>query len=55
MLFWTFDLQKKKKLRLKIENLDLQFCAEFNADSKTCLYFFLAFIVFDYKEPHVIV
>ena len=45
MLFLKFDLQKKG---LKIENLDLYFPTEFNADSKTVFVFLLALIVFDF-------
>ena len=32
---------------MKIENRDTELCAEFDADSKTVLAFFLALIVFD--------
>ena len=32
----------------KIENRDSNFCAEFNANSKTVLIFFLTLIVFDF-------
>ena len=37
---------QKKKNKTKIENLDSKFCAEFDADFKTVLVFFLALIVF---------
>ena len=36
------------KNETKIENLDLQFCAEFIADSKSVFVFLLALIVFDF-------
>ena len=39
-----FPHQKKTK----IKNRDSKFCAEFDADSKTVLVFFLALIVFDF-------
>ena len=37
-----------QKNKTKIENRDSKFCAEFDADSKTVLVFFLALIVFDF-------
>ena len=37
-----------QKYTTKIENRDSKFCAEFDADSKTVLVFFLALIVFDF-------
>ena len=59
--FLVFFLDKKKsncnfyskifphqKNKTKIENRDSTFCADFDADSKTVLVFFLTLIVFDF-------
>ena len=39
---------KKKKNKTKIKNRDSKFCAEFDADCKTVLVYFLPLIVFDF-------
>ena len=54
--FWTIKsncnfyskIYPHQKNKTKIENRDSKFCAEFDADSKTVLVFFLALIVFHF-------
>ena len=43
-----FKKSSSFKKKTKIENRHSKFCAEFDADSKTVLVFFLALIVFDF-------